>query len=129
MKMKRMAVIGVMLMVAAVAASARTVKEAYTVPCGTLWPAVKDTIRNSEYYAVILLDNNEMIATFATGAGGSMRINSAVLNAKGDGCEMQMQPLYRGPFIEDAGDFKKRVNASLARIQSTAPSSQGSDVK
>ena len=129
MKMKRMGVIGVMLMLAAGTSSARTVKEAYTVPCGTLWRAVKDTVRNSGYYAVVLLDNNEMIASFVIGTGGSMRIESAALNAKGDGCELQLQPLHRNPFAEDAADFKKRVNESLAQIQSAAPPSQGSGVK
>ena len=129
MNVKRMAVIGVMLMLATVTSPARTVKEAYTVPCGTLWRAVKDTVRNSGYYAVVFLDNNEMIASFVIGTGGSMRIESAALNARGDGCELQMQPLHRNPFSEDAGDFKKRVNASLAQIQSATPPSPGSGVK
>jgi len=130
MKMKRLAVMAFILMIAAGASSAKTVKEAYTVPCATLWPAVKDTVRNSGYYAMVFLDNEDMIVSFAVGAGANLRINSAVLNAKGDGCEMQAQPFYYGAlFSEDAGDFKKRVDASLARLQSSPPAKQENSVK
>ena len=121
--MKRVAGMVLILLIAAVPSFAKEhVKELYSVNCGVLWPAVKDSVRNSGYYAVIFLDNTEMIATFAVGSGNSLRINSAVLDAKGDTCEMQIQPLYFGAlFSNDAGDFKKRVDASLARLQSLQP--------
>ncbi|MFZ0481471.1 MAG: hypothetical protein WAL71_20190 [Terriglobales bacterium] len=98
------------------------VKNTYPVNCGVLWPAVRDTVRNSGHYAVVFLDNTEMIATFAIGSGNSLRINSAVLDAIGDTCEMAVQPLYYGAlFSNDAGDFKKRVASSLARLKSSKP--------
>jgi len=129
MKTKWLAVMAFILMLAA-GASAKTAKEVYTVPCSALWPAVRDAVRNSGYYAVVFLDNEEMIGSFAIGAGPNLRIDSAILNAKGDSCEMQVQPLYYGAlFSEDASDFKKRVDASLARLQSSPPAKQDSGVK
>lgn len=120
--MKRVAgVILIFLMAAVPSFAQESVEETYSVSCSVLWPAVKDTVRNSGYYAVVFLDNTEMIATFAIGVGNALRIDSAVLNAKGGSCEMQMQPLYSPPLINDAGSFKKRVKSSLARVQSLKP--------
>jgi hypothetical protein len=95
----------------------------YAIPCSELWPAVKDTVRNSGYYAVVLIDNTEMVASFAIGVGQGLRIESAVLNAKGESCEMQVQPLYQPGLSNDDGDFKKRVGAAMAKLKSspTAP--------
>jgi hypothetical protein len=69
--------------------------------------------------------------------GGNLtgkRINSAVLNSKDDGksCELQVQTAYTGLVNNDAGDFKKRVDESLAKLKSeplapaAAPSGQSS---
>jgi hypothetical protein len=41
----------------------------YAIPCSGLWPAVKDTVRNSGYYAIVLIDDTEMVASFAIGVG------------------------------------------------------------
>jgi hypothetical protein len=60
-----------------------------------------------------------MTASFVI--GGTLtgkRINSVVLNTKGDSsCEMQIQTAFSGLGNNDAGDFKKRVDASLAKQQ------------
>jgi hypothetical protein len=132
--MRRIAgMVFLILIVAASSFAKERVKDTYSVNCGVLWPAVKDSVRNSGYYAVVFLDNTEMIATFAVGSGNTLRINSAVLDAKGDACEMQLQPLYYGAlFSNDSADFKKRVDASLARLQSSkpaAPAKPDGDVK
>jgi hypothetical protein len=119
--MKRLALVALVILIGAGPLLAKTRKEVYPMPCAALWPALKDTVRNSGNYAVIFIDNTEMIATFAIGAGGSVRIDSAVLNAKGDTCEMQVQPLPPGFFSDDAGDLKKRVDDSLQRMQSSQP--------
>jgi hypothetical protein len=118
--MRRVTMMAMTLLIFAGPSFASMQKDRYSVPCSVLWPAVKDAVRNSGYYAVIVIDNTEMIASFAMGGGNTFRIDSAVLNAKGDSCEMQVQPLYEGPFSNDAGDFKKRVDKSLARLQSVA---------
>jgi hypothetical protein len=84
---------------------------------------VKDTLRNSGKYGIIGIDNTELTASF--NIGGTLtgkRINSVVLNAKGDAaCEMQVQSAYSGLGNNDAGDFKKRVDASLAKQQASPP--------
>jgi hypothetical protein len=101
---------------------AKTHKEMYSVSCGVLWPAVKDTLRNSGKYGILGIDNAEMTASFVI--GGTLtgkRINSVVLNAKGDGCEMQVQTAFSGLVNNDEGDFKKRVDESLAK-QPASPS-------
>jgi hypothetical protein len=95
----------------------------YSLPCSGLWPAVKDTLRNSGKYGILAIDNTEMTASFVIGGTlNQKRINSVVLNAKGDAaCEMQVQSAYSGFTNDDAGDFKKRVDKSLAQLQPAQP--------
>jgi hypothetical protein len=120
--MRRFAAVTLMLLIGAEPSFAKVRKDLYSVPCSVLWPAVKDTVRNSGNYAILLIDQTEMIASFAIGMGQSIRIDSAVLNAQGDTCEMQVQPLYEGtPFSDDGGDFKKRVDKALAQLQPSQP--------
>jgi hypothetical protein len=102
---------------------AKTHKDLYTVPCSVLWPAVKDTLRNSGKYGILGMDSTEMTATYSMGIGtiGQKRVNSVVLNAKGDSsCEMVTQSGFSGFTNDDAGDFKKRVDKSLAQSQQPA---------
>jgi len=111
-----------MLLVVAGPSFAKTHKKMYSVSCGVLWPAVKDTLRNSGKYGILGIDNGEMTASFVI--GGSLtgkRINSVVLNAKGDSCEMQVQTAFSGLVNNDEGDFKKRVDESLAKQQASPP--------
>jgi hypothetical protein len=99
-------------------------QETYSVPCSMLWSAVKDTLRNSGKYGILGMDSTEMTATYSMGIGalGQKRMNSVVLNVKGDNsCEMVTQSGYSGLGNNDAGDFKKRVEASLAKIQASPP--------
>lgn len=120
--MKRFVVLALMLMIAAGPAFGKTHKEDYSVPCATLWPAVKDTLRNSGKYGIIAIDNTELTASF--NIGGTLtgkRVNSVVLNGKGDACEMQIQTAFSGIGNNDAGDFKKRVDASLAKLKAAPP--------
>jgi hypothetical protein len=95
-------------------------KDMYSVSCTTLWSAVKDTLRNSGKYGILGMENTEMTATYTMGVGsaGQKRQNSVVLNVKGDAsCEMVVQSGYSGFTNDDAGDFKKRVDKSLAQQQ------------
>jgi hypothetical protein len=94
----------------------------YSVSCNVLWVAVKDTLRNSGKYGILGIDNTEMTASFVIGGTlGGKRINSVVLNAKGETCELQVQTAYSGLIHDDAGDFKKRVDESLAKQQAASP--------
>jgi hypothetical protein len=88
-----------------------------------LWAAVKDTIRNSGKYGIIGIDSNEMTASFNIGGSWTgKRINSVVLNAKGDSaCELQVQTAFSGLGNNDYGDFKKRVEESLAKQKAAPP--------
>ena len=45
------------------------------------------------------------------------RINSLVLNSKGNVCEMQVQTSYSGLQNNDEGDLVKRVKESLAKLR------------
>ena len=108
-----------LLLIVTTPSFAKTHKDMYSVSCGTLWSAVKDTLRNSGKYGILALDNTEMTASFSIGIGaiGQKRINSVVLNAKGDACEMVVQSGFSGLTNDDAGDFKKRVDKSLLAQQ------------
>ena len=99
-------------------ALAKTHKDMFDVPCSTLWPAVKDALRNSGKYGIIGIDSTEMTASYNIGGFmGGKRINSLVLNSQGDKCEMQVQTAYSGVVHNDEGDLRKRVEESLAKLQ------------
>ena len=120
--MRRFTVVILMLLIAVGPALAKTHKENYTVSCATLWPAVKDALRNSGKYGILGIDNTEMTASFVIGGSlGGKRINSVVLNGKGETCELQVQTAYSGLVHNDEGDFKKRVDDSLAKLQTAPP--------
>jgi hypothetical protein len=120
--MKRLAVLPLLLMLLPLSSFCKTHKEMYSVSCSVLWPAVKDVLRNSGKYGIVGIDNTEMTASYVIGGTlGGKRINSVVLNAKGDNCEMQIQTAYSGLGHDDAGDFKKRVDESLAKQQAAQP--------
>jgi len=120
--MRRFAVVALILLICAGPSFAKTHKDMYSMQCSALWPAVKDALRNSGKYGILGIDNTEMTASFVIGGTLSgKRINSVVLNAKGDTCEMQVQTAYSGLVHNDEGDFKKRVDESLAKQQPPPP--------
>ena len=111
-----------LILSSAIPADAKTHKESYTIPCSTLWPAIKDTLRNSGKYGIISITNDEMTASY--NIGGSLtgkRTNTVLLNPAGTGCEMQIQTAYSGFVNNDASDFKTRVDASLAKLKAAPP--------
>jgi len=120
--MRRFVAAAVMLWIFVGMSFAKTHKDSYSVPCSALWPAVKDALRNSGKYGILGIDSTEMTASFVIGGTlGGKRINSVVLNGKENTCEMQVQTAFSGITHDDAGDFKKRVDASLAQQQSSQP--------
>src|SRR5215471_19452655 len=107
-------------------AIAKTHHDMFDVPCSTLWPAVKDTLRNSGKYGIIGIDNQEMTASYNIGGYmGGKRTNSLILNPKGNQCELQVQTSYSGLAHNDEGDLKDRVEQSLKKLQAngTQPAS------
>jgi hypothetical protein len=127
--MKRFLLV-ILLLLLAVPGFASTHKELYNnVPCSVLWPALKDTLRNSGKYGIIGIDNTEMTASYNIGGNlTGKRINSAVLNSKdnGNSCELQVQTAYSGLINNDAGDLKKRVDESLAKLKAAPPENPAS---
>jgi hypothetical protein len=130
--MKKLVLV-ILLIALAAPGFASTHRDPYNVPCSTLWAAVKDTLRNSGKYGIIAIDNAEMTASYNIGGNlTGKRINSALLNSRdnGNGCELQVQTAFTGLANNDAGDFKKRVDASLAKLggaaapEPTAPTEQ-----
>jgi hypothetical protein len=121
--MKRSAAAVLLLLIVAAPSFAKTHKDVYSVPCNTLWAAVKDTLRNSGKYQIMSVENSEMSASYSIGIGaiGQKRINSVLLNTNGDNCEMVVQSGFSGLGNNDAGDFKKRVDASLEKLKASPP--------
>jgi len=104
----------------ALPAFAKTHREMFNVPCSELWPAVKDTLRNSGKYGIIGIENTEMTASYNMGGGlTAKRTNSVVLNSAGNDCELQIQTAFSGLVNNDAGDFRKRVDNSLSKLRAT----------
>jgi hypothetical protein len=107
----------------AVPAFAKTHKDTYPIPCSTLWPAIKDTLRNSGKYGIISITNDELTASYNIGGVlTGKRVNSVLLNTIPTGCEMQIQTAYSGFVNNDASDFKSRVDASLVKLKAGADS-------
>lgn len=122
MKTSRISIMLIVVVAVAVPGFAKTHKDVFDVPCGVLWPAVKDTLRNSGKYGIIGIDNQEMTASYNIGGFLSgKRVNSLVLNSKGNSCEMQVQTSYSGLENNDAGDLKKRVQQSLDKLKAAQP--------
>ena len=114
--MKYFVIAALLLSSLTVPAFGKTHKDVYDVPCTTLWPAVKDVLRNSGKYGIIGIDSQEMTASYNIGGTlGGKRVNSLVLNAQGNKCELQVQTAYSGMIHEDYGDLKKRVDDALAK--------------
>jgi hypothetical protein len=128
--MMRFVVVGLLSLSVVVPAFGAAHKENYPVPCSELWAAVKDTLGNPANYSLVSTDNNQMTASYdvkhavhtsITGAA-LQRTNSVALNSQGTGCEMQVHSNYSGWNHSDAGDFKKRVDESLAKLKAAKPS-------
>jgi hypothetical protein len=122
--MTKFVVVALMSLTLAVPAFGKTHKDLFPVPCSELWPAVKDTLRNSGKYGILGIDNSEMTASYNIGGYlGGKRTNSVVLNPQGaSSCELQTQTASSGLAHNDAGDFKKRVEESLAKLKGAKPS-------
>jgi hypothetical protein len=126
--MLRIAVVAVIVLTLTLPAFSGTHKETYPCACSEVWTAVKDTLGNAENYTVKISDEAHMIASYSvkhsahvslTGAL-RQRPNTVSLIPKDGGCEMKVESNYSGFEHNDAGDFNKRVNESLARLKGTA---------
>jgi hypothetical protein len=119
--MMRSVVVALILLIVVVPAFGKTHNETYQVSCSELWSAVQDTIKNSGNYTLVLADNAQKTAAFNISGAIHSRTISVHLEPKGDGCEMQNQTSFSGVFQNDAGDFKSRVEQSLAKLKAANP--------
>lgn len=102
-----------------------TYKSTYPDPCNILWSAVKDTLSQQDHYNVKNTDDAAMSADyqpkhevhFDVSGVVLQRENHVRLAPKGPGCEMQVVSNYSGWGHNDKGDFKKRVDESLAKLK------------
>jgi hypothetical protein len=125
-----LAVVVLMSLALALPAFGKTYKSTYPVPCGDLWGAVKDTLSNPENYSVEESDDAQMTAAYkvkhaahVTITGAALqRTNHVTLVSKGTECEMRVGSNYSGFEHDDKGDFKKRVDDSLAKLKAAPPS-------
>jgi hypothetical protein len=128
--MMKSVVVVLILSALALPAFGKTHKDSYPNACGDVWAAVKDTLGNPENYTIKMTDESRMSISYSvkhsahvtlTGAL-RQRPNTVTLSSRGTGCEMQVDSNYSGFEHNDAGDFKKRVNESLAKGKGSAPS-------
>jgi hypothetical protein len=118
---KRFVIVALLPTLAVPAFAAGTHQDVFNVPCSVLWSAVNDTVKNSGKYGILGTDNTKMTASFTAGGGPGARTVTVVLHAQGDSCEMQTE-VGAGPKHNDAGSFKDRVTASLAKLQNARAS-------
>ncbi len=108
----------------------KTYKTTYPVPCSEVWGAVKAALANPDNYKDVQSDEDKMTANYnvkhsihwsISGAINQGK-NSVALAPMGTGCEMSVVSMYSGLSHNDQGDFKKRVDESLAKLKANKPS-------
>jgi hypothetical protein len=125
----RSTVAALLLSAFALPALSKTHKIAYPNACSEVWTAVKDTLGNAENYTIKIADESRMTVSYSVKHSAHVTITGALrqrpntvsLSSQGTGCLMQVQSNYSGFEHNDAGDFSKRVNESLAKRKEAAP--------
>ena len=131
MKM-RLAVVVVTLVALALpvfAAGNKTYKTTYPVPCSELWGAVKAALGNPDNYKDVQSDEDKMTADYNVKHSIHWSVIGAINQGKnrvslvpiGATCEMSVMSMYSGLSHNDQGDFKKRVEEALAKLQAPKP--------
>ncbi len=129
MMLKKIAMIALVSLFLALPAFAMTYKTSYSIPCNQVWPAVKDTLSVPDNYTVVSTDDAQMTSSYDVKHSAHVNISGTVLQrtnkvtlvTKGTGCEMQVVSNYSGWEHNDKGDFKKRVDESLAKMNAAKP--------
>jgi len=112
-----------------VSAFGKTYKTTYSVPCNEVWNAVKDTLASPDNYNVVASDDAQMTASYDVKHAAHVNVSGAILQrtnrvtlvAKGNVCEMQVVSNFSGWEHNDQGDFRKRVDESMAKLKSATP--------
>ncbi len=127
---KRLAVVVVAMLTLALASPAfgagnKTYKSTYPVSCSELWGAVKAALANPDNYKDVQSDDDKMAADYNVKHSIHWSVIGAVNQGKnrvslapaGTTCEMSVVSMYSGLSHNDQGDFKKRVEEVLAKLQ------------
>ncbi len=107
----------------------KTYKTTYPVACSELWGAVKAALGNPDNYKDVQSDDDKMTADYNVKHSIHWSVIGAVNQGKnhvslapiGATCEMSVVSMYSGLSHNDQGDFKKRVDESLAKLQAAQP--------
>jgi hypothetical protein len=126
----KFAVVAFVSLAVAVPAFGKTYKNTYPVACSQVWTAVKDTLSNPENYTVVQSNDTQMTASYNVKHSAHVNVSGALLQrtnkvtlvSKGTGCEMQVVSNYSGWEHNDKGDFKTRVDESLAKPKAATAS-------
>ena len=131
MKMRLAVVVVAMLALTLPAFSAgnKTYKTTYPVPCSEVWGAVKVALGNPDNYKDVQSDEDKMTADYNVKHSIHMSVIGAVNQGKnsvsllptGTTCEMSVVSMYSGLSHNDQGDFKKRVDEALTKLQASNP--------
>lgn len=124
--MLRSVIVVLISVIVALPAFGKTYKSTYPDNCAQLWPAVKDVLGNPTNYNVTASDDAKMTADYDPKHAAHVNVSGALLQRKnhvtlvpkGTGCEMQVVSNYSGWEHNDQGDFKSRVDESLAKLKS-----------
>ncbi len=128
----RLAVVVVVLLALALpafGAGNKTYKTTYPVSCSELWGSVKAALGNPDNYKDVQSDEDKMSAEYNVKHSVHWSVIGAVNQGKnhvsllpiGTTCEMSVVSMYSGLSHNDQGDFKKRVEAELAKRQVPSP--------
>jgi hypothetical protein len=131
MKMRLAVVVVAMwaLALPAFGAGNKTYKTTYPVPCSELWGAVKVALGNPDNYKDVQSDEDKMTADYNVKHSIHWSVIGAVNQGKNQvslvpidtTCEMSVVSMYSGLSHNDQGDFKKRVDEALAKLQASKP--------
>jgi exopolysaccharide biosynthesis protein len=129
MMIKKIGTIALVSLFLTLPAFAMTYKTNYSIPCSQVWVAVKDTLSVPDNYTVVSTDDAQMTSSYDVKHSAHVNISGTVLQrtnkvtlvTKGTGCEMQVVSNYSGWEHNDKGDFKKRVDESLAKLNASKP--------
>ncbi len=100
----------------------------YSNSCSELWPAVKEVINNPGNYKMVSTDDAKWTAFYdvkhkehlSISGAVAQKTNQVTLVSQGTGCQMQVNSSFSGLTHDDQGDFVKRVNEALAKLQGAA---------
>ena len=126
-----LALISLALALPALGAGSKSYNTTYPVPCSEVWPAVKDALSNPDNYKDVQSDDTKMTADYNVKHSIHWSVIGAVNQGKnhvslvpiGTTCQMSVVSMYSGLAHNDQGDFKKRVEESMAKLKA-APASQ-----